>query len=205
MTDLGPFFERLFASGEALLTGRPEVGDRREFESVLRAAFTDYRLAVAGPMIEFDLEPGIAAAMYTALACWFAVSRDEPAAQVKSSLAPLTIAATPAAHLTIDLTLRYAVTVHRRSRSQNPDDVLAKLLADTLRRWPLTGVLADIADVPTGDLTFASHRGLELLYAERLTANYRPAWLPADGRLRETIEWNYRQQGKTWPPREQFE
>ena len=69
-----------------------------------------------------------------------------------------------------------------------------------LRRWPLTGVLSDVAEPPTGDWSLAGHRGLELLYAERLASNFRSAWLPSEGRLRDVIEMVQRQQGKPWPP-----
>lgn len=200
MSALASFFEHLFASGEARLTGRPELNGRPEVERVLKQAFNEYRLEVAGPLIEFDSEAGIAAAYYTALACWLAVSHDERPEQIKAMLKLPAIRATPQAALAVDLTLRYSTTVHRRARAQNSEDVLATLLGETLRRWPLTGVLSDVAEPPTGDLTFAGHPGLELLYAERLVDSYRPAWLPAEGKLRETVEMIYSQKGRPWPP-----
>jgi hypothetical protein len=200
MSSLSEFFEHLFATGEAQLAGRPELGDRRECDEVLRGAFNEYRLDVAGLLIEFDADAAVAAACYTALACWFAVSHDETPEQVRSLLELPALRATPQATLSTDLALRYVVTVHRRVKAQNSDDVLVKSLAETLRRWPLTGVLSDVAEPPTGDLTFGGHRGLELLYAERLAGYYRPSWLPAEGRRRETVEMIFRQQGRPWPP-----
>jgi hypothetical protein len=188
MSALSEFFEHLFATGEARLTGRPDLGDRRELEEVLRSAFNEYRLDVAGPLIELDADAAVGAAYYTSLACWFAASHDETPEQVKGLLKMPDVRATSQAALSVDLTLRYVVTVHRRAQAQNREDVLAKLLSDTLRRWPLTGVSSDVAEPPTGDLTFAGHRGLELLYAERLAGNYRESWLPAEGRLREMVE-----------------
>ena len=199
MSALGPFLKHLFATGEARLTARPEVDHRREAVGVLRRAFAEYRLDVAGPPIEFDEEAGLAAALFTARACWFVVSRDDPPEEVTKSLAPPPDPTTPAAHLSADLTLRYAVTVHRRAKAQNPEDVLTRGLAETLRRYPLTGVLADVTDGPTGDLRFGSHRGLELLYAERLAGHFREGWLPPDGRTREAVELVFRQHGKAWP------
>src|SRR5689334_23352094 len=56
MSALASFFEHLFATGEARLTGRPELGDRRDLAGVLRQVFDEYRLDVAGPLIEFDAE-----------------------------------------------------------------------------------------------------------------------------------------------------
>jgi hypothetical protein len=76
---------------------------------------------------------------------------------------------------------------------------LAARLAEAFPRCPLTGVLSAVREGPTGDLTFGGHAGLELLYAERLAANFRPAWLPADGRIRERVELVFQQMGKTIP------
>src|SRR5262245_34860020 len=176
---LAPFLEQLFSTGEAKFTEPPEGDDAHEVQTVLRGAFAEYRLEVAGPPIEFEPEAAVAAATFTARACWFVVSRDEPPEVVSAALEPLDGPKTAATHLSIDLTLRYAATVYRRAHAQNPEDVLATRLAETLRLCPLTGVLADIADNPTGDLTFAGHRGLELLYAERLADHFRPSWLPS--------------------------
>src|SRR4051812_47439236 len=155
MSALTPFLDRLFTTGDARLTGRPEPDDRSDVEAVLRRAFVEFRLDVAGPLIEFDPRPAVSAAMFTAPACWFAVSRDAPPEQVAAQLPAIPEPKTPAAHLSIDLTLRYAVTVYRRAHAQNADDVLVARLADAFRRCPLTGVLTDVADAPMGDLTFA--------------------------------------------------
>jgi len=199
MSALTDFLEHLFATGEARLTGPPEPGDPRDVPSVLRRVFADYRLDVAGPPIEFDADAAAAAALFTARACWFAVSRDEPAELVAAVLEPFAEPKSSSAHLSVDLTLRYAVTVHRRIHAQSPDDVLPTRLAEVLRGCPLTGALTDIKDPPSGDTLLAGHPGLELLYAERLASHFRPEWLPASGRIRETVEWVYQQQGRTMP------
>jgi MoxR-vWA-beta-propeller ternary system domain bpX4 len=196
---LAPFLEHLFATGEAKFTEPPEADDPREVQTVLRQVFAEYRLDVAGPPIDFDPDAASAAAIFTARACWFVVSRDEPPEVVEVALEPLDIPKSAAGHLSFDLTLRYVATVYRRAHAQNPEDVLATRLAETLRHCPLSGVLADIADAPAGDLTFAGHRGLELLYAERLADHFRPAWLPSEGQAREVIEWVWQQQGKKLP------
>jgi len=196
---LAPFLHHLLATGEAKFTEPPEPDDAREVQTVLRRTFAEYRLEVAGPPIEFDPATAAAAALFTARACWFVVSRDEPTEVVSAVLEPLDVPQSAAAHLSIDLTLRYAATVYRRAHAQNPADVLATRLVETLRRCPLTGVLTGIVDDPTGDLTFASHHGLELLYAERLAEHFRPAWLPSEGRAREVVEWVWQQRGKKLP------
>jgi len=199
MSTLAPFLDRLLTTGEARLTGRPEPDDRRDAVEILGRAFAEYRLDVAGPPIDFDPEAALAAGLFTARACWFAVTRDAPPEQVMSLLSAVPDPATPAAHLSIDLTLRYAVTVYRRAHAQNAADALVARLAETLRRCPLTGVLSDVADAPAADLAFAGHAGLELLYAERLAANFRPAWLPAEGRPRERVEVVFHQMGRAVP------
>lgn len=199
MSALTPFLDRLFTTGEARLADRPEPDDRRDTEVVLRRAFAEYRLDLAGPPIDFDPAAAHEAALFLARACWFAVSREEPPDGVTTLLPTVTEPKTPAAHLSIDLTLRYATTVYRRVHAQSADDVLAIRLAEAFRCCPLTGVLSDVAEGPTGDRTFGGHAGLELLYAERLAANFRPAWLPSTGRLCERVEVVFQQMGKSVP------
>lgn len=199
MSALTPFLDRLFTTGEARLTGRPEPDDPRDTAEVLRRAFAEYRLDVAGPTVEFDPGAAATAALFTARACWFAVSRDETPEQMTALLPTLPEPAAPATHLSIDLTLRYVVTVYRRVHAQNAEDALAARLAEAFRRCPLTGVLADVREAPTGELVFGGHPGLELLYAERLAANFRPGWLPLGGRVRERVELVFQQMGKPMP------
>ena len=50
------------------------------------------------------------------------------------------------------------------------------------------GAGTDVAESPTSDLQFHDHYGLQLLYAERLAANFRSAWVPTSGRTREVVE-----------------
>src|SRR5215203_2849107 len=130
MSELGPFLERLFTTGEARLAARPESPDRRAVENVLRRAFAEYGLDVAGPPIDLDWDAALTAALFTARACWFAVSRDEPPEQLKTFLPTMPMPKTPAAHLSVDLTLRYLVTVYRRIHAENADDILVKRVGE---------------------------------------------------------------------------
>jgi len=86
---LAPFLDHLFATGEAKFTEPPEADDVREVQSVLRRAFAEFRLEVAGPPINFDPEAATVAALFMARACWFVVSRDEPPEVVEASLEPI--------------------------------------------------------------------------------------------------------------------
>jgi hypothetical protein len=60
-------------------------------------------------------------------------------------------------------------------------------------------VLSAVADPPRGDLEFDGHTGLQLLYAERLADNLKPAWVPAGGRCREVAELVFQERGRVLP------
>src|SRR5262249_54286450 len=101
----------------------------------------------------------------------------------------------PAAHLSADLTLRFLAPIHRRARGRDPADRLTSLLADILRRWPLSGVLADVEDEPLTSPDWGGHAGLWMLYAERLAQNEKPAWVPRESGL-EFVQLVYAELGK---------
>lgn len=182
------FLHRLFREGSAVLRERPRLaaGERAEALALLEGAYAACRLDVAGPPIAFDAVAGLAAAELLGGACWFLVNRTEPPDEVERALALPGRPATAAQHLSADLTLRFLPQVHRRARSLAPDDRLTELLADVLRRWPLSGVLADVTEPPLTPPEF-DHPGLRLLYAERFVRAEKPAWLPG-GPGREYVE-----------------
>ncbi len=175
MAEFTAFVRRLLESGEARLRAEPALGDDESPEVVecLRAAFGDHALDVAGPALDFEPAPAVAAARFLAWSCWFLMHRRESSDEAASRLV-MPVPSSPGDHLSADVTLRFAAGVHRRARAVSPQDVLTRRLEETLRQWPLSGALADIADAP-GDL--GSHPGLLLLFAERLAARPRPAWL----------------------------
>ena len=172
MPEFPAFVRRLLETGEARLRAAPE-GDSPEAVALLSEAFADRALDVAGPPIAFAPVAALAAARFLAWACWFLMDRRESPEGVAARLVMPT-PASPADHLSADVTLRFAATVHRRARAASRQDVLTRRLEETLRRWPLSGALADIADAPA-DL--GTHPGLLLLQAERLADRPRPAWL----------------------------
>jgi hypothetical protein len=193
------FLHRLFREGTVVLRERPRLntGSRAEALALLGGAYAAYRLDVAGPAIDFHGDTALAAGEFLGGACWFLVNRSEQAAEVERCLTPPSLPsprgggglgwrATPAQHLSADLVLHFLPQVHRRARSLAPDDRLTALLADVLRRWPLSGVLADLTEAPLTPPEFG-HPGLDLLYAERLARTDKPAWLPGE-RGREYVE-----------------
>ena len=173
MAEFAEFVRRLHESGEARLRAAPADDESPEAIACLAEAFADCALDIAGPPIAFRPQTALAAARFLAWSCWFLMDRRESPDEVAARLV-LPVPASPGDHLSADLTLRFAATVHRRARAGSPQDVLTRRLEETLRQYPLSGSLADIADAPAD---FGAHPGLLLLYAERLSARPRPGWL----------------------------
>ncbi len=178
---------QLFEEGSIVFSAVPEVpeGSARDgAREVLRDAYERYRLDIAGPPLDLEADLALQAAVYLVRACWFLVSYKEPGAEVERQLILPGPPRTPAQHLSADLLLRYLPAVHRRARARDRADLLTRCLERTLREWPLSGVLSDLTEAPVTALDFGGHSGLQLLYAERLAKNKRPAWVP-DGRTGE--------------------
>lgn len=195
MTAIDELVRALLDHGRARLRRPPRVTDA-DHESVvglLTCAYHDHRLDVAGPLLPFVPETALRACEFTLWACWFLVHHDEPPAAVELLLSLPPPPRTPADHLSGDLTFRFLPAVHRRARALDPSDILTQRVEALLRRWPLSGVLADLDHGPDGDVAFG-HAGLNLLYAERLAARVRPAWVVA-GDAAEAIELVFHQKG----------
>ena len=197
MSPFAEFLDLLLREGRAVLRGPlatlPKEG--AEVVDILRRAFADHCLSVAGPTLAFDVNMALAAAELVHHACWFQVSRAEPVAELERLLAPPGPPRSPAAHLSADLVLRYLPQIHRRAKALNPADRLTTLLAEILRRWPLSGVLADLDEVPLVQPAFDGHAGLWMLYCERLARHEKPAWVPMGPGL-AYLELVYRELGK---------
>jgi hypothetical protein len=173
---------RLLREGVVRLREPPDLpaGERERVLALLAEAYHDHRLDVAGAA-PLPFAPGCAlrALEGVAWSCWFLLHRGESAAEVERRLAPLPAPASASEHLSADLVLRFLAVVHRRARAADPRDPLTRWAEETLRRWPLSGVLADIDEPPREEVVLGGHPGLLLLYAERLALRPRPAWLPA--------------------------
>ena len=188
MSATSEFLESLFDDGAVTFAARPVAapGDSAARELLDRVHTTE-RLSVAGPPVPFDSFAALAAAEFLRWACWFVVNREESAAEIERLLIVPPEPQIAAQHLSADLTFRFLPQVHRRARALNPDDPLTLRMSDALRRFPLSGVLADIAAEPTTRLEFENHPGLQLLYAERFERHSRPAWRPG-GRTGEYLD-----------------
>jgi hypothetical protein len=202
MSAFADFLEGLFSRGEVLLREPPnvEAGESPHAREFLRAIFSNERLQVAGPPLDFDADVAVAAAGLLWRACWFLLEHGDPSATLERALA-LPPRHTASASFSADLSLRYLPQIHRRALSLSAEDVFPRLLAKILREWPLSGALSDVAEGPLSPLDFAGHPGLMLLYAERLADRPRPAWTPG-GRTREYLELVYQGKGLELTPAE---
>src|SRR4051794_14913454 len=185
MADLEEFLARLLREGAVVFRSRPGPtrGAPAGVADLLARAYEAYRLDVAGPPIPFDVEVACEAGELVRQACWATVSRGERVADLAARLAMSRPPGRPSDHLSADLLLRYLPRVYRRVRASSPHDPLAGLLADVLRRWPLSGVLVGFDEPPLTPPELGGHPGLLLLYAERLVAHGRPAWEPVGAGL----------------------
>jgi hypothetical protein len=195
MASLTDFLRGLLEEGQVVLDGPPpcEVADDGA-AAYLTSIYKDYRLEIAGPPILFDAATALLAAGVVRHACWFLLSRREPPEELSARLRMPRTPATPAHHLSADLLLRYLPQVHRRAQALAADDPLPAVLAEILRRWPFSGVLASVSEGPLTDLDLGGHPGLLLAYAERLALHPKPAWIPP-GKALEYVELVFRERG----------
>jgi hypothetical protein len=182
MTAFTDLIHGLLHDGSLHLREPPRLtdGERESVLALLANAFADYRLDIAGPPIAFAPDTALHAAVWLARSCWFLLHRDEPEEVVKRSLAAPPDPHTAAEHLSVDLVFRYLPQIHRRARAANPKDPLTIRVEEILRRFALSGVLADMDEPPLAAVELAAHPGLLLLYAERLANRPRPAWMPGE-------------------------
>jgi hypothetical protein len=183
------FVTRLLTEGSARLAEPPRLlaAERDAVLAVLHDAHRDAMLDVAGPPLPFV--PGIAlrAAEWAARACWLLLHQGGTPAEVENNLPVFSPNPASSEHATADVVFRFVVGVHRRARTADPAGALAVRLEEMLRRWPLSGVLAEIEAAPLTPVDFGGHPGLLLLYAERFAARPRAAWL-AEGPAREYLD-----------------
>jgi hypothetical protein len=181
MAPFGEFLTQLFEEGKIVFRSPRAPHDRHEAHAVtiLERAFQTHALSVCGPGIAFDPGVACAAAELVRQASWALVNHGDRVSELEKRIKMPGSPLTPSHHLSADLTLRYLPQVLRRARGLDPSDPLIAILARVLRAWPLSGALSDLDEGPLAPLDFDGHRGLLLLYAERLLGNDRPSWRPA--------------------------
>ena len=186
----------LLGTGRVTLTSRPAASpsEQAEIDAILAERHEAFSLQVAGPPLRLHVETARAASEVVLQACWFLVSDIEPQTELERCLVMPRLPQSPEQHLSGDLLFRFLPQIHQRARAIDRNDKLPALLADILRRWPLSGVLADIEEPPLGSTDFG-HAGLQLLYAERLAQHERPACLPKGDAL-EYVEFVWQELGK---------
>jgi hypothetical protein len=198
MPPFADWLTRVLVHGESVQEAppNPTPEERPAALDVLRAAFEDHALDVAGPPIAFDPATALAAAEALARACWLLVAAEEGTpAELGFRAEPVS----PSAHLSADVTLRLLAAVYRRAMLRAAAEPLAAAVEAILRKWPLSGVLADLDGGPTTPPNFGGHPGLQLLYAERLVGTGRAGWVPAGGSASEWVERVCSERGKPVP------
>jgi MoxR-vWA-beta-propeller ternary system domain bpX4 len=199
MTPFEEFLAQLLDRGRIIFRSTTAPRDRPSAHAVslLARAFQTHALSVAGPAITFDPQVACAAAELLRQASWASVNHDDRVDELQKRLKLPGSPQTPSHHLSADLTLRYLPQILRRARALDPSDPLVAILARVLRGWPLSGVLSDVDEGPLTSLDFGGHRGLLLLYAERLLTSDRPSWRPMPaGPGWEHDEWVRQEQSR---------
>jgi hypothetical protein len=181
MAVLSAFLHGVLSAGQLLLREPLPPHAEPDAMELLAEVYRDHALRVAGPPIAFDGPTALAAGRVLYQASWYLLNANTPVEE--KTLQMPGEPRTPSRHLSADLLLRFLPAVHRRAQALRPGDALAARLAEVLRRWPLSGVLADIPDGPTTPLDFGGHPGLQLLYAERLAQHEKAGWFPAEGAM----------------------
>src|SRR5262249_39693519 len=148
MTSFHDFLTQLLNEGRVVFRSNRAPRDRPRPEDIalLAEAFQAYSLSVAGPPVPFDPAIGYSGAELIRQASWALVNHDDRISHLKARLEMPIDPVTPAHHLSADLTLRYLPQILNRARVLDPGDPLIELFNGVLRRWPLSGVLSDLAE-----------------------------------------------------------
>jgi hypothetical protein len=183
------FVRELLDEGTVTLREVPKATaeDRRDTTDWLHDVYLQYRLDVAGPLLDFVPKLAVEAAEFLWQSCWCLVRRDIAPELIEQNLLFPHKPERPEQHLSVDLLFHFLPQIHRRARALSADDILTRRLEEVLCVWPLSGVLADVSIAPASGLDFCGHSGLQLLYAERFQRHPRPEWKP-DGATGEYVD-----------------
>jgi len=190
-TELDPlaaFLLPLFSQGRAFVLPdpTPRQASPRAI-ALLHEAFSTFCLDLAGAPLTFDPVVAASAAEVVRQSCAALVDRSKRPEDLAEALRMPHPPRTSSEHLSADLTFRYLSQIHHRARSVDPIDPLVPMLVWLLREWPLSGALADLDEPLAISPDFNGHRGLMILFAERLVARCRKSSYP-DGVAGEYVE-----------------
>jgi hypothetical protein len=186
---IAAFLRPLLFEGRILLSldSATPIGRSDAAIAALESAFSTRCLSIAGEPIPFAPKVACDAAEIVRAACFALADHSEPAETVVRRLVMPGPPSSASDHLSADVTFRFLPQIHRRAKGLGAADPVVEALADLLRAWPLSGVLADLEEPPTTPLDFGGHRGLMALYADRLVVRDRPCWYP-EGPAREHVD-----------------
>jgi hypothetical protein len=191
------FLELLFLEGRICFDAPPHAVDKLTppVQRTLQNAFDRDLLSLAGPTLPLNASLALTAANLVQQAAWLLVNRTEASEQAAKRLPHVPTATSASDLASVDLLLRYIPHLYQRAVALSAEDVLTIHIKTTMLAWPLSGVLAELPEHPTGALNFFGHRGLQLRYAERLALRPRAGWRPADPASLDAVSLVFEQQG----------
>lgn len=197
MSSLTVFLKRLLQDGRILLEPGAWRGwddsDLDNARALLRRSYVRWSLDMPGPSMPFDETIALGAGQILFHASRAFALTDHASWQALNAGRPrLGTPSLACEHASADVSLRFLPDLHRRALAaiEEPSDPFLVYLSDLLRRWPLSGASASIDDPPTSSLEFDGHRGLRMLYAERLlhSPTDKFSWIPS-GDGWEVLRW----------------
>ncbi len=199
MSTFRDWLTQVLTDGQSVQDEPPalDAKERAAVCATLRRAYVQRALDIAGTPLQFDEAVAVWAVQVLAASCWELASGSDDVTGPAIAREPDRLAA----HLSADVSLRFLPAVLARARARGGMDCLVERVTAILRRWPLSGVLAGLAEAPLGSLEFDGHVGLQMLYAERQVDTGQVAWLPDDGNTLQWIEKVYHERGKLLPTR----
>jgi hypothetical protein len=179
------FLLQLFEHGRVTVSSTGADEDTSELHRILEEYNTLYRSQLPAGLPAFDLKAAIYGAVTLHRACQFLAYRDFTKEDIHAAIAIGPVAANPAEHLSVDLTMRFLPDVVRLATAAAPDDPLVNRLLELGRCWPLSSV--GIAKVVNVDVTpLINDPGVFRLYVDRVLSKADASRL-AERRVREAI------------------
>jgi MoxR-vWA-beta-propeller ternary system domain bpX4 len=189
------FIRSMLFEGRLRVGAQPRMVLTDEDLRILQKALKIQSLHLPGPRLEGSLPTLILAVGVVYRMAWRFLNAepilpvDDPSLRMPEKPRSAT------EHMATDVAFRFLPGLYHRAINRDPEDPLIEAMKTMLRQWPLSGVLADIAEPPESPLDFEGHLGLGFLYAQRLAARERSGWLP-DGHAGQCVEVVYNFLGK---------